>query len=369
MNTIRILGGGLWGGLLAHALQKYHPATEFELIEKQATLGGNHTWSFHLNDLSEEEFELIAPFIVKSWNSYDVKFPAFEKTVPLSYASISSEQFHRYLIREIPERKIRLQTHLSLTDAGQYTEMLVDAKGAAVTGPKGYQKFMGLEIETETPHGLMRPLLMDAAIDQIDGFRFLYYLPFSDTKLLIEDTRYSSTSFLDHFRTRAQLEEVIRRKNWQVKRIIREEYGALPIPFYFDSHGGTEIISLQGIFHDTTGYSLPDACRLIMRLMKTEVTKESWKKCIHQYRLERKKDREFFCLLNRLMFFASDEKDRYKTLEYFYRSKKGLISRFYSGKMTGLDRISFFLGKPPVPVARALDVIFHTQSIPREEEI
>ena len=44
-------------------------------------------------------------------------------------------------------------------------------------GRAGYQKFVGLEIRTPQPHGMVRPLLMDARVAQIDGFRFVYVLP------------------------------------------------------------------------------------------------------------------------------------------------------------------------------------------------
>ena len=42
-----IVGGGLQGCLLAHALAWHRPEATVLLLEQGDTLCGNHTWSFH----------------------------------------------------------------------------------------------------------------------------------------------------------------------------------------------------------------------------------------------------------------------------------------------------------------------------------
>ncbi len=46
-----LVGGGLQNGLLALALRAARPAARLALVERGATLGGNHTWCFHAGDL------------------------------------------------------------------------------------------------------------------------------------------------------------------------------------------------------------------------------------------------------------------------------------------------------------------------------
>ena len=50
-----IVGGGLAGGLIALALANAGRGGHVTLIEREPRLGGNHTWSFHLTDLGDED--------------------------------------------------------------------------------------------------------------------------------------------------------------------------------------------------------------------------------------------------------------------------------------------------------------------------
>src|SRR5205814_2116050 len=120
--------------------------------------------------------------------------------------------------------------------------------------------FVGMECEMARPHGLTHPILMDALVPQLDGFRFFYILPFSDTRLLIEDTYYSSTKELDEAFVKTEIQTYMARKQWLVKDILRVEKGVLPIPLQMPKPKAGDSLSIGlrgGLFHATTGYSLP----------------------------------------------------------------------------------------------------------------
>ena len=51
---IAILGGGLAGSLIALAMARYRPELRVQLIERGASLGGNHVWSFFASDLAND---------------------------------------------------------------------------------------------------------------------------------------------------------------------------------------------------------------------------------------------------------------------------------------------------------------------------
>ncbi|MEJ1938073.1 lycopene cyclase family protein, partial [Nostoc sp. NIES-2111] len=87
----------------------------------------------------------------------------------------------------------------------------------------GYQKFVGLELELAEPHGLDAPIIMDARVEQQDGYRFVYVLPFSPTSVLVEDTYYSDTSGLDRDVVRQRVRAYVSARGWPVRRILREE--------------------------------------------------------------------------------------------------------------------------------------------------
>jgi len=89
--------------------------------------------------------------------------------------------------------------------------LVIDARGPAAAEPGalrcGFQKFLGLELELAEDHGLSRPILMDATVAQIDGFRFFYVLPFDRRRVLVEETFFSRAPDLDLARARANVIE------------------------------------------------------------------------------------------------------------------------------------------------------------------
>lgn len=351
-KKIVILGGGLWGGLLAASLQKTSPKLDFLLVESGSSFGGNHTWSFHLTDLGSDEYEFISPFVAHSWDGYSVVFPEYQKNLELPYRSVTSEKFHKTLISLLPVTKYKLNKRMTYEEACEIGDIVFDCRGSNNVGECGYQKFVGLKLKTKAPHGLKQPILMDAFLQQIDGFRFMYVLPLDEKTLLVEDTRYSEDSSLDHYRIRERIMDYIGQHKWELDGIVSEESGVLPIPFEYRERRTTEL-SLGNIFHDVTGYSLPDAVRLTLRLSKTTSVAANYASVIDAYKDEHRSQREFFCFLNRLMFKVSGDNERYKMLSFFYRKNKLQISKFYAQKMSAIDKLMFFAGKPPVSVKTA----------------
>lgn len=353
-KPIVILGGGLWGGLLAYRLKMLHPQQQIVLLEGQSKIGGNHTWSFHGSDVSAESLVWLKPFLKMSWEGYTVNFPGFSREFNSHYHAISSEQFNEIITNSLGE-SVRLNQVVSLQEAQTYGSYVIDARGKFNTKRHGYQKFVGLEVELESPHNLDLPILMDAKVSQFDGYRFLYYLPFTPTTVLVEDTRYSKHPSLDEREIQESIMNEISRRDWVVKNVIRKEIGVLPIPLEKIRHSEYQgSIDLAGILHDTTGYSFPDAVRLVELIVQTDLSKESVIQCVSKYRQVREKDRGFFRLLNLLMFEAARDNERYRVFQHFYKLPNQLIARFYQGNLSLFERLRIFTGKPPVKITSAV---------------
>ena len=204
---IVLVGGGLANSLIAYRILSEDPVFELLVIEHGATLGGNHTWSFHDSDLAPAQRKWIQPLIIQSWGMHELRFPNRRRVIQGGYNTVSSDRLHEVVGPALGERVLfRAEAvevapdRVRLADGTEIeARAVIDGRGDP--GGRhlevGYQKFVGLFVRLAADHGLEGPVLMDATVEQRDGYRFVYTLPFSARDLLIEDTYYSDGPGLD----------------------------------------------------------------------------------------------------------------------------------------------------------------------------
>ena len=372
-DGVLIAGGGLAGCFAALALATHRPEVPVLLVEEGERFGGDHIWSFFDPDVAPEHRPLIDPMVAQSWPGYYVAFPGHSRKFKTGYNSIRSELLDAHVRAVLgPERYrtgckiVAVRDNELVLNGGEKirADGAIDARGAANLSllDLGWQKFVGREYRTQRPHGLDRPVVMDATVNQADGYRFVYSLPFADDRLLIEDTYYSDTPELPTAVIGARIEEYAGARGWPLGALEREESGVLPVALGGDFGafwrvGGARVAKLGlrgGFFHPTTGYSLPDAARNAMLLTEQrDFTGAALHDLFERHATELWRKREFYRTLNIMLFRAAEPDERYKVLERFYRLDPKLISRFYAGQSTMLDKFRILSGKPPVPIGRA----------------
>ncbi len=376
---IILVGGGLANSLIAWRLVLRRPDLRILVIERGQTLGGNHTWSFHEGDVSPAVLRDLAPFIAASWPRQSVRFPAHSRIFDVSYHAISSDLLHEVLSARLGDR-LRLDTVVTALEADRVTladqsvltaRCVIDGRGPDRDAPLalGFQKFLGLEIETEGPHGETLAVIMDATVEQLDGYRFFYTLPFSDTRILIEDTYYSDTPDLDAQVLSDRVRAYAASKGWQIKSILRQEKGVLPVvlagdmdAFWKRGDAGVPRVGLRAsLFHPTTGYSLPDAIAFADSLAaQADLSSVGVGLHVERHARDLWKNRAFFRLLNRMLFLAATPAERVRILERFYRLPSALIDRFFAAKLTVADKaliMMYMAAKPPLPFFKAVGVV------------
>lgn len=377
-----LVGGGLANGLIALRLKALRPELKVIVVEHGETLGGRHTWSHFATDVSEAISAWLDPLIVHRWEGYDVRFPAHQRTLTTPYRSVTSDRFHEVVGAALGEdawtgvrvMDVRADRVVLEDQRVIETRCVIDGRGPRPTGELalGWQKFVGLEVELAAPHGLTRPVIMDATVDQLDGYRFLYTLPFSPTRLLIEDTRYADGEHLDRETLRQDVQTYAAAQGWTIKAVEREEIGVLPIALggdidaYWRASDLPEVGLRAALFQPITGYSLPDAARLADEITALpELTTETARTCVEARSKQRWAERAYYRLLNRMLFKAAQPGRRYVVLERFYRLSQGLVERFYAGRITLADKARILIGKPPVPIPAAMAVLSETSVLQR----
>ena len=374
---IILAGGGLANGLTALRLAALRPELRVAIVEAGDGLGGNHTWSSFEADVTPAQVAWTEPLIAHRWHNYSIRFPAHTRTLTSGYRSATSDRLATAVAAALPADRILTgcpvvgltSTSVTLGDRRVLTAAaVIDGRGHASASALDVraQKFLGLEVELTGDHGLDGPVIMDATVPQHDGYRFVYTLPFGPRTVLVEDTYYSDGNELAPDVLRARVFDYIAAQGWQVARVVREEAGVLPIAldgdiaaFWNDGTIGVPRTGMRAaLFNPITGYSFPDAVRtaeLIAGL--PDLSARPLYAALRHHSVETWKNRKYYRFLNRMLFNAAEPGERYRVLQRFYRLDAGLVRRFYAGQSTALEKLRIMVGKPPVPLGRALNVL------------
>lgn len=374
-----LVGGGLASSLAAYRTAQRRPEVRLQILEREPRLAGNHTWSFHEDDIPPAARDWLEPLITWHWPRYEVRFPRYRRVIESGYRSIESHHLRAVIQQSLGDRvRVGVETsaiagdHVVLNATGERltAAAVVDATGFRPDPALrlGYQKFLGQVFEFERSIDLAHPILMDASVEQQDGFRFVYVLPFTEHSALVEDTYYSESPDLAPDGLRARILAYVASAGWPVRRVIREETGVLPITLagdfdrFWPREDRVPRLGLRaGLFHPTTGYALPEAVAtadLVAAMAPADG--RTLATALRDHAAARWRRGGFFRGLNRMLFLAGHPSERYRALERFYRLPAGLIGRFYAGRITLADRIRLLAGSPPVPVVAAVAALLDT---------
>lgn len=377
---LAILGGGLAGGLIALAMAARRPELRVAIVESADRLGGDHVWSFFSSDIPPAGRGLIEPMIAARWPGYSVHFPVRSRRLKTAYSSITGASLDAAVRAALPAEYVITgttvtgagPTHATFADGRTINAAgVIDARGmrgfANMQG--GWQKFMGQMLCLTAPHGLSEPIVMDARVDQIDGYRFVYCLPFSATEIFVEDTYYADSAALDLPVLRARIAEYAARQGWRVDSTTYEETGVLPViaagnfaAFWRAGAGGVARAGVRAaMVHPLTSYSLPDAIRFALHIVALDnLSGESLEGVSHALAADHWRQGRFYRMLSRMLFGAAAPAERWRVLERFYGLPEPLIERFYAGRSSFTDKLRILAGKPPVPVGAALASLVHS---------
>ena len=358
-----LVGGGLQNALVAMALLDRERPPSIALVERGERLGGNHTWCFHADDVPAGAARWIDPLVAHRWAGHEVLFPTLRRRIDSTYAAITSERLDAEVRARLGAGGLRLgrtaravEAHRVVLEDGETLsgKVVIDARGPGHgdDGGCGYQKFLGLELALERPHGLEVPLLMDATVAQIDGFRFVYVLPLAPDRLLVEDTYFSDGAAIDRAALRERALGYAKSRGFGRAEVVREEEGVLPMPWRGDglprpAAVGPLAAGYQGgWFHPATGYSFPVAARLAALVGAVEAD-QLFGAELARMAAGVRRQAAFARQLNRFLFRWCAPAERWQLLERFYRLPEDLVRRFYALDLAPQDMARILLGRPP----------------------
>ncbi|MFN9497247.1 MAG: lycopene beta-cyclase CrtY [Erythrobacteraceae bacterium] len=388
-HDLVIVGGGLAGSLIALALQRHAPGCRFLVIEAGRTFGGHHRWSWFETDIAPHARKLMEGFALNGWDEgYDITFPGYGRSLPTSYRSLTSAEFHAKLIAELPAERVMLGTKAAGLDARGVTladgtriaaKRVIDCRPfrASEHLAGGWQVFLGQHFRCEEPHGLTRPVIMDASVDQIApygngaAYRFVYVLPLSPTEVFVEDTYYADQPKMDADVLKGRVAEYAHRRGWKGE-VIDQEAGILPVVSGGNFAAAQAEIAIPGVAlagarggfsHPLTSYTLPFAADNALAIAQVIAKRPDLSgKELAAFCARRAKRHwratGYYRMLSRMLFEAAEPDKRVVVFEHFYALRGRLVERFYAGRSTWPDRLRILTGKPPVAIPRAIRALF-----------
>ena len=386
-----IVGGGLAGGLIALALHRARPNHRIALVEAGRTIGGNHRWSWFDSDLSDAGRALLGSFRQTGWDTgYDVAFPKYRRTLNTPYRSMASDDFHGGLVRELPESALYLGRKATSIDAqgvdlaaGEFgaperlhARCVIDCRSFRPSEHLngGWQVFLGRHMRLADAHGVERPVIMDAEVDQLAphgngaAYRFVYVLPLGAHDVFVEDTYYADDPRLDRSALSGRVDQYVRAQGWHDPEIVGHEAGVLPVltggnfARYQDEIRipGVAVAGARGGFtHPLTSYTMCVAVENALAIADEADLAGPQLAALMESRARRHWRRTgYYRLLARFLFFAARPEKRVNVFQRFYTLREGLIERFYAARSNPLDKLRVLWGEPPVPIPAAIAAMF-----------
>ncbi|PDH66487.1 MAG: lycopene cyclase [Sphingomonadaceae bacterium MED-G03] len=371
---LAIIGGGLAGGLAALALAALRPDLSLLLVERGDAPGGNHIWSFFDGDVAAQDRWLVEPLIAHRWpQGHAVIFPGYRRDLPTPYNSVTSVAFAVHLRAVLGDRLLTgvdvaalAPDRVTLADGRTIrAQAVLDARGPGDLSALhcGWQKFVGHALRCDAPHGVERPVIMDASVDQLDGYRFVYLLPWDDHTIFVEDTYYSDTPDLDGAALDDRIAAYAAARGWRAHSVHREQ-GVLPVVYGgdFDRYWPASVPVARagvraGLFQPMTGYSLPDAVRFALWLARQPL--DGLPAATRAHARAHWRQGGYYRMLGKMLFGAAPPPERWRIFSRFYGLDPALIQRFYAGRSTLADRIRILCGKPPVPIRSAMRTLLN----------
>ena len=189
--------------------------------------------------------------------------------------------------------------------------------------------------------------------------------PSSSAEIFVEDTYYSDSPALDQPRLQEEIAAYADRRGWRVTGTSRLESGVLPVVVGGDFAAywrstGTDLAKAgmrAGLFHPTTGYSLPDAVRLAARIAAApDLSHPALVELTHRYAAETWARRGFYRALDTMLFRAAEPDRPLPGAGALLPARPRPGARFYAAESRRTDQLRILSGRPPVPIGRAVRV-------------
>lgn len=348
-----ICGAGASGLLLANSMieDDFFRDKKILLIEKDNKSINDRTWGFWDNKVN-----VLDSIIFKSWDNAEFIDSSFRKNFSLSpykYMMVKAVDFYSHFLEKIDNASNFEYVNASIseivsntnhnyvnTSIGKFSSKLIFSSLPLNNNinfnkyPLLNQSFIGWTIETvEDVFDENKMTLMDFDRDQKNETRFIYTLPFSSKRALIEYTLFSETLISDK-EYEDGIKEYLNKRGINDYRVLEKEKGNIPMTcFPFEKSNTDKLIYIGtagGWTKPSTGYTIKNTIEKTEELVSFIQSNQSLKKF-------KKRNRFWYYDLLLLDVLKSTKGNGYKTFSYMFKRNNPIKILKFLDEKTNLN--------------------------------
>ena len=348
-----ICGAGASGLLLANSMieDNFFRDKKILLIEKNNKSINDRTWGFWDNKVN-----VLDSIIFKSWDNAEFIDSSFRKNFSLSpykYMMVKAVDFYSHFLEKIDNASNFEYVNASIseivsntnhnyvnTSIGKFSSKLIFSSLPLNNNinfnkyPLLNQSFIGWTIETvEDVFDENKMTLMDFDRDQKNETRFIYTLPFSSKRALIEYTLFSETLISDK-EYEDGIKEYLNKRGINDYRVLEKEKGNIPMTcFPFEKSNTDKLIYIGtagGWTKPSTGYTIKNTIEKTEELVSFIQSNQSLKKF-------KKRNRFWYYDLLLLDVLKSTKGNGYKTFSYMFKRNNPIKILKFLDEKTNLN--------------------------------
>ena len=351
-----ICGGGASGLLLSNALlsDKHFNDKKILIIEKESKTDNDKTFGFW-----NDKESVLDNIVFKEWEYAEFRDSNSHNSFllsPYKYKMIKSNEFYLYIGDKISKasnftylnstvNEIDQVNNKVKTNDGEFSSSIIFSSIYNEVSFKKYpllkQHFIGWTIETKNESFDDNKItFMDFSVDQKDEIRFMYILPFSKNKALIEYTLFSSDIISDD-EYEKEIKAYLKKKNILNYSIVEKEKGMIPMTCYpfFENNTDTyfQIGTAGGWSKPSTGYTIKNS------IEKIDIIINSLKQNKPLSKIRFKNRFWYYDLLFLDVLIASKGKGSQVFSDLFKNNDPIKIFKFLDEKTSVMEELSIFL--------------------------
>ena len=348
-----ICGAGASGLLLANSMieDNFFRDKKILLIEKNNKSINDRTWGFWDNKVN-----VLDSIIFKSWDNAEFIDSSFRKSFSLSpykYMMVKAVDFYSHFLEKIDNASNFEYVNASIseivsntnhnyvnTSIGKFSSKLIFSSLPLNNNinfnkyPLLNQSFIGWTIETvEDVFDENKMTLMDFDRDQKNETRFIYTLPFSSKRALIEYTLFSETLISDK-EYEDGIKEYLNKRGINDYRVLEKEKGNIPMTcFPFEKSNTDKLIYIGtagGWTKPSTGYTIKNTIEKTKELVSFIQSNQSLKKF-------KKRNRFWYYDLLLLDVLKSTKGNGYKSFSYMFKRNNPIKILKFLDEKTNLN--------------------------------